>query len=158
MALTVVCPGLVETNIVRPGRAVSDAQRKAEAHFITGRAIPAEQVVRRVVQGIQSQSAQVLVGLDYHLVDWMARLSPWLSQVVTARLSQRMPLLDRAPQKSRMRSASSACSTNWFTLPCSSEMRRLRATSAASTVSSVFHWRSTASSSLGMALLYSAEK
>lgn len=48
-------------------------------------------VASRIVRGIQRKSARVLVGLDYHLVDWMTRLSPELSQAVTARLSQRMP-------------------------------------------------------------------
>jgi hypothetical protein len=81
----------VDTNIVRAGRAVSDAQREAEARFITGRAIPASRVASRIVRGIQRKSARVLVGFDYHLVDWMARLSPELSQTVTAKLSQRMP-------------------------------------------------------------------
>ncbi|WNG26251.1 SDR family oxidoreductase [Cystobacter fuscus] len=91
VGLTVVYPGAVDTNIVRAGRAVSDAQREAEARFITGRAIPTSRVASRIVRGIRRKSARVLVGLDYHLVDWMTRLSPELSQAVTARLSQHMP-------------------------------------------------------------------
>ncbi|WP_218920880.1 SDR family NAD(P)-dependent oxidoreductase [Melittangium boletus] len=91
VGLTAVYPGAVDTTIVRTGRVVNEAQREAEARFITGRAIPSERVASRIVRGIQRKSARVLVGLDYHLIDWMARLSPELSQEVTARLSQRMP-------------------------------------------------------------------
>ncbi|WP_257463297.1 SDR family oxidoreductase [Archangium lipolyticum] len=61
------------------------------ARFITGRSIPTRRVASRIVQGIRRNSARVLIGLDYHLIDWLARLSPDLSQAVTARLSQRMP-------------------------------------------------------------------
>lgn len=91
VGLTVVYPGAVDTNIVRAGRVVNEAQREAEARFISGRAIPTHRVASRIVQGIQRNSARVLIGLDYHLIDWLARLSPDLSQEVTARLSQRMP-------------------------------------------------------------------
>ena len=91
VGLTVVYPGAVDTNLVRTGRAVSAAQREAEARFVTRRALPASRVTRRILQGIQRKSARVVVGLDYHLIDWMTRLSPELSQVVTARMSQRMP-------------------------------------------------------------------
>jgi short-subunit dehydrogenase len=91
VGLTVVYPGPVDTNIVRTGRVASEAQREAEARFITHRSLPASRVASRIVQGIRRKSARILVGLDYHLVDWMTRLSPELSQAVTARLSQRMP-------------------------------------------------------------------
>ena len=91
VGLTVVYPGAVDTAIVHTGRAVNAAQREAEARFITSRAIPSSRVANRIVRGIQRKSARVLVGFDYHLVDWMTRLSPELSQAVTARLSQRMP-------------------------------------------------------------------
>ncbi|MDC0709734.1 SDR family NAD(P)-dependent oxidoreductase [Stigmatella sp. ncwal1] len=91
IGLTTVYPGPVDTNIVRTGRAVHAAQREAEARFVAGRSIPAEQVARRIVRGIRRNSARVLVGLDYHLIDWMTRLSPDLAQELTARQSQRMP-------------------------------------------------------------------
>lgn len=66
-------------------------QREAEARFISDRAIPAERVARRIVQGVRRKSARVLVDVDYHLIDWLTRLSPELAQATTAKLSQRMP-------------------------------------------------------------------
>ncbi len=89
--LTVVYPGPVQTNILRDGRAASEAQRQAEAEFLSSRAIPAARVARQVVRGITRNAARVRLSLDYAAIDWLTRLSPALAQAGGAWAARRMP-------------------------------------------------------------------
>jgi short-subunit dehydrogenase len=91
VGLTQLYPGPVDTGIVRRGRAPDEAQREAEARFLTARAIPAERVAARTVRAILRNEGRVLIGADYRLIDWAARISPGLAAALIARLSRRLP-------------------------------------------------------------------
>jgi short-subunit dehydrogenase len=91
VGVTVVYPGPVQTNIVRDGRVVSEAQRQAEAEFLASRAIPAEQVAVNVLRGIKRNSVRVRLSLDYAAIDWLTRLSPTLAQAGGAWAARKMP-------------------------------------------------------------------
>jgi short-subunit dehydrogenase len=91
VGVTVVYPGPVQTNIVRDGRAVSEAQRQAEAAFLASRAIPAEQVAAKVMRGVKKNAARVRLSLDYVAIDWATRLAPTLAQAGGAWAARRMP-------------------------------------------------------------------
>jgi short-subunit dehydrogenase len=91
VGVTLLYPGPVDTNIVRDGRAVSEEQKQAETAFLARRAISTEYVAARTLRGIRRNSARVLLGVDYHVADWLVRLSPALAQKAGAWFSRRMP-------------------------------------------------------------------
>lgn len=91
VGVTVVYPGPVHTNIVRDGRAASEAQRQAEAEFLANRAIPAEQVAAKVMRGISKNAARVRLSLDYAAIDWLTRLAPTLAQAGGAWAARKLP-------------------------------------------------------------------
>jgi short-subunit dehydrogenase len=91
VGLTVLYPGAVATDIVHRGRVTDPAQRAAEARFLASRALPVERAAQAMLRGIRRNRARVLVGADYRVMDWMARLSPALSAWLAARLARRMP-------------------------------------------------------------------
>lgn len=90
VGVTLLFPGPVDTNLVRRGRAANEAQREREVAFLASRAIPAERVARRCLDAVRKNRARVLVGVDYHLLDWLTRASPSLAQAVTARAWRRL--------------------------------------------------------------------
>ena len=91
VGLTVLYPGAVATDIVHRGRVADPAQREAEARFLASRALPVERAAQAMLRGIRHDHARVLVGMDYRLIDWMARLSPAMAAWLMGRLAQRMP-------------------------------------------------------------------
>jgi short-subunit dehydrogenase len=91
VGLTVLYPGPVDTGIVMRGRAADRAQQEAEARFLAGRGLPVERAARAMVRAIRRNRSRVLVGMDYRLIDGLARLSPGLAAWLAGRLAQRMP-------------------------------------------------------------------
>jgi short-subunit dehydrogenase len=83
IGVTVVYPGPVDTNLVRDGRFTDEQARGAEVAFLARRALPADLVARRVIRGVERDSARVVVGLDYRAIDLVVRLMPswalWLA-------------------------------------------------------------------------------
>jgi short-subunit dehydrogenase len=91
VGLSVLYPGPVDSGIVQRGRAADPAQQAAEARFLASRALPPERAARAMLRAIRRNHSRVLVGLDYRLIDWVARLSPALAAWLAGRLAQRMP-------------------------------------------------------------------
>ncbi len=91
VGVTILFPGPVDTGLVRRGRAVSSAQRDAEAAFLARRAVPADHVARRCLRGVEQNASRVVVSLDYWLVDWLARLSPRFALWCVAAATRRLP-------------------------------------------------------------------
>lgn len=91
VGVTILFPGPVDTGLVRRGRAVSSAQRDAEAAFLARRAVPADHVARRCLRGVEQNASRVVVSLDYRLVDWLARLSPRFALWCVAAATRRLP-------------------------------------------------------------------
>ena len=91
VGVTLLVPGPLDTGIVRRGRAVSAAQREAEARFVARRAIALDRVVARTLRGIRRDQARVLVGSDVRLIDLAARFAPGLALALLARAARRLP-------------------------------------------------------------------
>jgi short-subunit dehydrogenase len=91
VGLTVLYPGAVDTAIIRRARATDPQQREAEARFLAARAHPARLVAERTIRAIRRKQRRVLIGRDYHLIDWLSRLSPGLAARLAARLATRLP-------------------------------------------------------------------
>lgn len=91
IGVTLVYPGPIATNLLLAGRAADPVQRDAEHQFLTRRALSMARVERRVIRAIQRNAPRVLIGSDYRLIDWLARVSPALAARLTARLARTMP-------------------------------------------------------------------
>lgn len=91
IGVTLLFPGPVDTGLVRFGRAVDPVQREREAAFLARRAVAPERVAARCLRAVERNRSRVLVGLDYRVVDLLARLSPELALRVVGFLSRRMP-------------------------------------------------------------------
>jgi short-subunit dehydrogenase len=91
VGLTVLYPGPVDSGIVQRGRVADPAQRDAEARFLASRALPPERAAQAMLRAIRRNRSRVLVGMDYRMIDWIARLSPGLAAWLAGRLAQRMP-------------------------------------------------------------------
>jgi NAD(P)-dependent dehydrogenase (short-subunit alcohol dehydrogenase family) len=91
IGVTLLFPGPVDTELVRSGRAVDPDQREREAAFLARRGLPPERVAERCLRAVERNRSRVLVGLDYRLLDWLARASPELALWAVAWLSRRMP-------------------------------------------------------------------
>lgn len=91
VGLTVLYPGPVATDIVHRGRVADPAQREAEARFLASRALPVERAAQAMLRAIRRNQARVLVGMDYRIIDWLARLSPALAAWFAAQMARRMP-------------------------------------------------------------------
>lgn len=91
IGVSVLYPGPVATELIRRGRASDPAQQEAEAAFVDRRAVPMKRVANALVRAVRSNVSRAVVGVDYRLVDWIARLSPALACYVAALLARRMP-------------------------------------------------------------------
>ncbi|MGE0787156.1 MAG: hypothetical protein AB7S26_15905 [Sandaracinaceae bacterium] len=91
IGVTLFLPGPVDTALVRRGRAVDPAQRDAEAAFLARRAVSMRRVQDAFMVAVRRGPPRVLVGMDYRLIDWLARLSPRLAAWFVARLARRAP-------------------------------------------------------------------
>lgn len=91
VGLSTVYPGPVATGLIRSGRSRNVEQKEAENRFVARRAVAMSAVVRATLRAIEADRGRVLVGVDYHLIDWLARLSPAFAQWITARLARRLP-------------------------------------------------------------------
>ena len=86
VGVTVVYPGPVDTNLIWDGLAVDDRQRADEVAFLAGRAIRPDRVAEKAVEAIERNTARVLVGRDYRLIDLAVRLAPSWTLGVLSRL------------------------------------------------------------------------
>ena len=91
--MTAVYPGPVATAIIANGRNVDPEKAKLESEFIRKRAIDADLVASRVVQGIKRNSARVLIGKETYLIDLATRLAPAATAALVAKMRKRIPFL-----------------------------------------------------------------
>jgi short-subunit dehydrogenase len=93
IGVTAVYPGPVATAIIANGRNADPEKAKLELEFIRQRAIDADAVARRVVQGIKRNSARVLIGKETYLIDLATRLAPTATAALVAKMRKRIPFL-----------------------------------------------------------------
>jgi short-subunit dehydrogenase/flavin-dependent dehydrogenase len=89
VAVTVVYPGPVDTNLVRDGRCRDLGQRSREVSLLARRGLPPEDVARRIVRGIERRQRRVVIGRDYRLLDLALRLAPAGAQALVGRAVER---------------------------------------------------------------------
>ena len=93
IGVTSVYPGPVATAIIANGRNVDPEKAKLETEFMRKRAIDADLVADKVVQGVKRNAARVLIGKETYLIDLATRLAPATTAALVAKLRKRIPFL-----------------------------------------------------------------
>jgi short-subunit dehydrogenase len=88
VGVTVLYPGPLPTSLVRSGIADSTERRELEEKFLARRGLPMDRVVRRCLDELLTNPERIVIGLDYWLLDMLARVSPRLASK-TIRLAAR---------------------------------------------------------------------
>jgi hypothetical protein len=89
VGVTVLYPGPLNTSLVRDGLSDSGQRRKQEEQFLETRGVPMDRVVQRCLDRLLGDPARIVIGLDYHLLDMLARLSPRIAGPVVAFAARR---------------------------------------------------------------------
>jgi short-subunit dehydrogenase len=79
VGVTLLYPGPLHTSLVRNGISDSEQRRQREEQFLMSRGLPLERVARRCLDELLTNPSRIVIGLDYHLLDVLARLSPRLA-------------------------------------------------------------------------------
>jgi len=79
VGVTLLYPGPLNTSLVRNGISDSDQRRQREEQFLAKRGLSLERVVRRCLDELCANPGRIVVGLDYRLLDMLARWSPQLA-------------------------------------------------------------------------------
>jgi short-subunit dehydrogenase len=79
VGVTVLYPGPLRTSLVAKGMSDSEERRKREEQFLLRRGLPTERVARQCLDRLLRSPGRIVIGLDYHLLDVLARLSPRLA-------------------------------------------------------------------------------
>lgn len=89
VGVTLLYPGPIHTGIVRNGFSDSDRRREREDLFLKSRGLPLDRVARRSLDQLVTNPASIVIGLDYRLLDWLARLSRSLASWAVATAAKR---------------------------------------------------------------------
>ncbi len=89
IGVTVLYPGVLDTNIVVHGISASEEQRSREAAFLHARGIPLQTAARRAIDGMRGNPGRIVIGLDYRVMDAAARFSPRLAAWLAGRSAAR---------------------------------------------------------------------
>jgi NAD(P)-dependent dehydrogenase (short-subunit alcohol dehydrogenase family) len=96
IGVTAVCPGVIDTNIVRTGRmrgpAASEANRERAIAAFRRRNYPPERVAQKVLRAIQHDRAVAPISPEAWLAYYLKRLAPGLVRWISARLAERARL------------------------------------------------------------------
>jgi len=95
IGVTVVYPGIVGTNLVLDGRATDAFAQREEAEFLARQGLSAERVAKRVVRGVERDTARIIVGFEYRLIDVLVRLAPSWAPSLLARFGPRVSSSER---------------------------------------------------------------
>lgn len=79
VGVTVLYPGPLATSIVRDGISDSEQRREQEQMFLRARGLPLKRVARRCLDQLPGNPSRIVIGMDYHMMDWLTRLSPALA-------------------------------------------------------------------------------
>ncbi len=89
VGVTLLYPGPLRTDLVSRGICDSEQRRKREEEFLMRRGLPVERVARQCLDKLLTDPSRIVIGLDYRLMDMLARFSPWLAGRVMAMASAR---------------------------------------------------------------------
>jgi len=79
VGVTVLFPGPLRTSLVRTGICESAESRRREERFLLSRGLDPAHAARVSLNRLLSNPGRIVVGLDYRLLDLLARLSPRLA-------------------------------------------------------------------------------
>jgi NAD(P)-dependent dehydrogenase (short-subunit alcohol dehydrogenase family) len=79
IGVTLAYPGPLPTAIASRGFCDSEERRERENHFLSNRGLPLADVARRCLDRLAGNPSRIVIGLDYHLIDLLARASPRLA-------------------------------------------------------------------------------
>jgi short-subunit dehydrogenase len=89
VAVTELYPRPLPTAIVRRGGSDSEEMRAREEAFLARRGQPIERVARRAIDGLARDPRRIVIGGDYCLLDWIARVSPGLAARISEAVARR---------------------------------------------------------------------
>jgi short-subunit dehydrogenase len=84
VGVTVLYPGPLPTSLVHSGIADSAERREREETFLAKRGLPIDRVARRCLDELLTDPERIVIGLDYRLIDMLARISPRLASKAIA--------------------------------------------------------------------------
>jgi short-subunit dehydrogenase len=90
VGVTVLYPGPLHTSLVREGISDSEQLRESEEKFLRTRGLSLQKVARRTLDRLLANPLRIIIGLDYHSFDALARLSPRLASLATRFSSDRL--------------------------------------------------------------------
>ena len=79
VGVTLLYPGPLPTGLVRSGICDSEERRKREEQFLMRRGLRIERVARRCLDDLLTDPGRIVIGLDYRVMDMLARFSPRLA-------------------------------------------------------------------------------
>jgi len=79
VGVTLLYPGPLQTFLVHRGMSDSEERRKREEQFLMRRGLPPQRVARQCLEKLLTNPSRIVIGLDYRLLDVLARLSPRLA-------------------------------------------------------------------------------
>jgi len=79
IGVTLLYPGPLQTGLVRSGICDSESRREREEKFLKRRGLRVERVARQCFDDLLSNPGRIVIGLDYRLMDLLARFSPRLA-------------------------------------------------------------------------------
>ena len=89
IGVTIAYPGPLPTAIARKGFCDSEERRERESRFLSSRGLPLTVVARRCLDKLPSDPGRIVIGLDYHALDLLARVSPRLADRAMASAAAR---------------------------------------------------------------------
>lgn len=79
IGVTLLYPGPLQTGLVRSGISDSETRREREEQFLKRRGLSVERVAKKCVDYLLKNPSRIVIGLDYRLLDLLARFSPRLA-------------------------------------------------------------------------------
>lgn len=95
VGLSVVHPGVIQTNIVQASRIASGKRRSKLQKRFDRYAMSPERAAAKIIRAIETNQQRVRIGKETYLVDWAKRLFPDLTQRALANGYGRRKLRDR---------------------------------------------------------------
>src|SRR5260370_2587356 len=79
VGVTLLYPGPLPNRLVRSGLCDSEERRKREEQFLVRRGLRGERVARQCLDDLLTDPSRIVIGLDYRVMDMLARFSPRLA-------------------------------------------------------------------------------
>lgn len=97
VGVTAILPGVMATPLLTRARSQHTATLSQMAEWMERFGASPDRVARAVERAVRRNRAEIVVGLDAHLVAWLQRLAPWLARWTMGVLFGRLASSDGLP-------------------------------------------------------------